>query len=266
VVAMRRRRSDTVEMRGLDSLRRHVGALLEMQRRGAVVFEFGNGLRGMARQAGLVQAMELPSFIELLIRPMFCVGMGPCRWIALSGKSEDIVQIDEIVLGAFSPEHPAVAWIRASAGLSFPGLPARIAWLGHGERSRLALLINKAVAEGALSAPVAFSRDHLDSGSTAIPFRENERMADGSDAISDWPLLNALLTASAGADLVAIHDHAGFGVSSGVTVVADGTESAAARLRNVLDADSGLGVARHADAGYAAAIALGAEAGILSGL
>jgi urocanate hydratase len=265
VEALRRRRSDRVEIRGLDSLRRHVGALLELRRRGAVAFEFGNGLRGMARQAGLVQAMELPSYIELLVRPMFCLGMGPCRWIALSGDPEDKARIDEMVLAEFPPEHPAPSWIRASRDLSFPGLPARIAWLGHGERSRLALLINEAVAEGRLSAPVAFSRDHLDAGSTAIPFRENERMADGSDVVADWPLLNALLTASAGADLVAIHDHAGFGVSSGVTIVADGTPEAARRLAAVLDADSGLGVARHADAGYRAAIEFAAANGISTG-
>lgn len=260
--ALLRRRPDQVETRALDSLKKHVGALLELRRRGAVVFEFGNGLRGMARQAGLLQALELPSYIELVIRPMFCQGMGPCRWIALSGDPADKARIDEIVLAEFPAEHPAAAWIRASAGMSFPGLPARIAWLGHGERSRLALLVNEAVAEGRLSAPIAFSRDHLDAGSTAIPFRENERMLDGSDVVADWPLLNALLNAAAGADLVAIHAHAGFGVSSGVTVTADGTPDAAKRIAAVLDADSGLGVARHADAGYEAATALAATAGI----
>lgn len=258
-LALRRRRPDQVEQRALDSLKTHVGALLELRRRGSIVFEFGNGLRGMARQAGLVQAMEVPSYIELLIRPMFCLGMGPCRWIALSGDPEDRARIDEIVLAEFPAEHPAAAWIRTSKGLNFPGLPARIAWLGHGERSRLALLVNQAVADGRISAPVAFSRDHLDSGSTAIPFRENERMEDGSDVIADWPLLNAMLNASAGADLVAIHAHAGFGVSSGVTIVADGTPDAARRLADVLDADSGLGVARHADAGYETAISLAAD-------
>ena len=258
-----RRRPEEVEMRGLDSVKHQVGALLELRRRGAVAFEFGNGLRGMARQAGLLQAMELPSYIELLIRPMFCVGMGPCRWIALSGEPADIQAIDEIVLAEFPPHHPASAWIRASQGLAFPGLPARIVWLNHGERSRIALLINEAVAEGRVSAPIAFSRDHLDSGSTAIPFRENERMADGSDAVADWPLLNALLNAASGADLVAIHDHAGFGVSTGVTVVADGTPDAARRLAAVLDGDSGMGVARHADAGYEEAIAWAAAGGIV---
>lgn len=263
VAAMRRRRGDDVEQRGLDSLKRQMGALLELRRRGAIAFEFGNGLRGMARQAGLLQAMELPSYIELLIRPMFCLGMGPCRWIALSGDPADMEAIDEMVLAEFPPEHPAPTWIRASRGLAFPGLPARIAWLGHGERSRVALLINEAVAEGRLKAPVAFSRDHLDGGSTAIPFRENERMADGSDVVADWPLLDALLNAASGADLVAIHDHAGFGVSSGVTMVADGTPDAARRLASVLDGDSGLGVARHADAGYERAIAFARANGIV---
>ncbi|HLG88155.1 MAG TPA: urocanate hydratase [Alphaproteobacteria bacterium] len=263
--AMLRRRPEEVEMRGLDSVKHQVGALLELRRRGAVAFEFGNGLRGMARQAGLLQAMDLPSYIELLIRPMFCVGMGPCRWIALSGDAADIETIDDIVLAEFSADHPAAAWIRASQDLAFPGLPARIAWLAHGERSQVALLINQAVAEGRLKAPVAFSRDHLDSGSTAIPFRENERMADGSDAVADWPLLNALLNAASGADLVAVHDHAGFGVSTGVTIVADGTPDTAKRLASVLDGDSGLGIARHADAGYEEALASAALAGMLPG-
>jgi urocanate hydratase len=263
---LRRAHPQQAEFQALESIRHHVGALLEFRRRGTVAFEFGNGLRGTARAAGLVQALELPSYIDLLIRPMFCRGMGPCRWIFLSGEPEDRARIDRIVLEEFPPDHPAVAWIQASDGMVFRGLPARIAWLGHGERSRLALRINRAVAEGALAAPVAFTRDHLDSGSTAIPFRENEGMRDGSDVIADWPLLNALLNCAAGADLVAIHAYAGFSTSAGVTIVADGTERAAERLKAVLDADSGLGVARHADAGYETAIALAAESGIAATL
>jgi urocanate hydratase len=251
-----------VESRALESIRHHVGAMLELRRRGAVAFEFGNGLRGTARAAGLIQALDLPTYIELLIRPLFCQGMGPCRWIFLSGYSADKEKIDQIVLEEFPADHPAPCWIRASDGIVFNGLPARIAWLAYGERSRLALRINRAVADGIVSAPVAFTRDHLDSGATAIPFRENEGMRDGSDVIADWPLLNALVNCAAGADLVAIHAYAGFGTSAGMTVVADGTDGAAARLKTVLDVDSGLGVARHADAGYETAVARAAESGI----
>jgi urocanate hydratase len=181
--------------------------------------------------------------------------MGPFRWIAVSGDPKDIHTIDDIILANFSRNHPIVPWIeKAREHVQFTGLPARIGWLGYGERSRLGLLVNEAVADGGISGPIAFTRDHLDSGSAAMPHRETENMRDGSDAIADWPMLNALLNCASGADLVAIHGLGSRGVSAGVTIVADGTPSAAERLKRVLDNDPGIGVLRHADAGYQTAI------------
>jgi urocanate hydratase len=233
------------------SVARHVRAMLTAQERGAVVFEYGNGLRAEAKSAGVDDAFAIRSFVDLYIRPLFCQGIGPFRWIAVSGNPADIYAIDDMILRSFSPNHPIVSWIeKARDHVRFTGLPARIGWLGYGERSRLALMVNDAVRDGTISAPIAFTRDHLDSGSAALPHRETENMRDGSDAIADWPLLNALLNCASGADLVAIHGLGGRGVSAGVTVVADGTPSAAERLRRVLDADTGIGVLRHADAGY----------------
>jgi urocanate hydratase len=233
------------------SVARHVQALLAAQQRGAVVFEYGNGLRAEAKSAGVENAFEIGSFVDLYIRPLFCQGIGPFRWIAVSGNPADIHAIDDMIMGSFSSNHPIVSWIeKARDHVKFTGLPARIGWLGYGERSRLALMVNDAVRDGKISGPIAFTRDHLDSGSAALPHRETENMRDGSDAIADWPLLNALLNCASGADLVAIHGLGGRGVSAGVTVVADGTPSAAERLRRVLDGDTGIGVLRHADAGY----------------
>jgi urocanate hydratase len=233
------------------SMARHVQALLTAQKRGAVVFEYGNGLRAEAKSAGVENAFEIGSFVDLYIRPLFCQGIGPFRWIAVSGNPADIHAIDDMIRRSFSSNHPIVSWIeKARDHVKFTGLPARIGWLGYGERSRLALMVNDAVRDGRISGPIAFTRDHLDSGSAALPHRETENMRDGSDAIADWPLLNALLNCASGADLVAIHGLGGRGVSAGVTVVADGTASAAERLRRVLDGDTGIGVLRHADAGY----------------
>ena len=233
------------------SVARHVRAMLTAQERGAIVFEYGNGLRAEAKSAGVENAFEIGSFVDLYIRPLFCQGIGPFRWIAVSGNPADIHAIDDMILRSFSSNHPIVSWIeKAKEHVKFTGLPARIGWLGYGERSRLALMVNDAVRDGKISGPIAFTRDHLDSGSAALPHRETENMRDGSDAIADWPLLNALLNCSSGADLVAIHGLGGRGVSAGVTVVADGTTSAAERLRRVLDGDTGIGVLRHADAGY----------------
>jgi urocanate hydratase len=237
------------------SVATHLRAILGFMDRGAIAFEYGNSLRAEAKASGVEDAFRMRSFVDLYIRPLFCQGMGPFRWIALSGDPQDIYTIDDMILEAFSSNHPISSWIKlAREHVKFTGLPARIGWLGYGERSRLALLVNEAVASGKISAPIAFTRDHLDSGSAALPHRETENMKDGSDAIADWPILNALLNCSSGADLVAIHGLGGRGVSAGVTIVADGNAATAERLKRVLDGDPGIGVLRHADAGYDIAI------------
>jgi urocanate hydratase len=233
----------------------HFRAILQFMDRGAIAFEYGNSLRAEAKAAGVADAFRMRSFVDLYIRPLFCQGMGPFRWIAVSGDPQDIYTVDDMILQTFSSNHPISSWIRlAREHVQFTGLPARIGWLGYGERSRLALLVNDAVASGRISAPIAFTRDHLDSGSAALPHRETENMKDGSDAIADWPILNALLNCSSGADLVAIHGLGGRGVSAGLTIVADGDPATSARLKRVLDGDPGIGVLRHADAGYDIAI------------
>jgi urocanate hydratase len=232
---------------------------------GAIVFEYGNSLRAEALAAGVGDAFRMRSFVDLYIRPLFCQGIGPFRWIAVSGDPQDIYTIDDIILQSFSSNHPIAAWIeKARSHVKFTGLPARIGWLGYGERSRLALLVNEAVADGRLSGPVAFTRDHLDSGSAAMPHRETENMKDGSDAIADWPMLNALLNCASGADLVAIHGLGSRGVSAGVTIVADGNPATAERLQRVLDGDPGIGVLRHADAGYGLAVTQAQRSGLSS--
>jgi urocanate hydratase len=250
-------RSDPPEalMRATATLRRHARALLEFRDRGALVFEYGNTLRMRAADAGVEEALTLDSFVTLFIRPLFCEGIGPFRWIAASGAPEDIDVIDALIAELFPAGHRLRRWIAlAREHVKFQGLPARIGWLGHGERSRLALAVNAAVADGRIRAPVAFTRDHLDAGSVASPFRETEKMQDGSDAIADWPVLNALLACANGADLVALHANGGRMVSAGETAIADGSPEAAERLQAVLDGDTGLGIARYADAGYAAAL------------
>ena len=240
-----------------EAMRIHVEAMAEFQRRGAVVFEYGNNLRNRASAAGGAKnAFEVPSFVDLFLRPYFCEGIGPFRWIAISGDPADIYAIDELVLREFTDNAQVCSWIRkAREFVRFQGLPARIGWLGHGERSRLAVLVNGMVGRGELHGPIAFSRDHLDAASAAMPYRETENMKDGSDAIADWPILNALLNGAAGADLVAIHQLGDYGQSAGVTIVADGTSESAIRLQRVLDCDTGLGVLRLADAGYETALA-----------
>jgi urocanate hydratase len=251
-----RNEPDSVRPLAYEAMRVHVEAMADMQRRGAVVFEYGNNLRARASAGGgATRAFEVPSFVDLFIRPYFCEGIGPFRWIAVSGAPEDIHAIDELVLEAFSGNEQICAWIRkARAHVKFQGLPARIGWLGHGERSRLAVRVNEMVARGALQGPIAFTRDHLDAASAAMPFRETENMKDGSDAVADWPILNALLNGAAGADLVAVHQLGDYGQSAGVTLIADGTADAGARLARVLDCDTGLGVLRLADAGYETAL------------
>jgi urocanate hydratase len=251
------RQSDPSKLMALarQSVAAHLRAMLELMDRGAIAFEYGNSLRAEARSAGVEDAFRMRSFVDLYIRPLFCQGIGPFRWIAVSGDPQDIYTIDDMILETFSSNHPISSWIRlAREHVKFTGLPARIGWLGYGERSRLALLVNEAVASGRISAPIAFTRDHLDSGSAALPHRETENMKDGSDAIADWPILNALLNCASGADLVAIHGLGGRGVSAGLTIVADGSSAIAERLKRVLDGDPGIGVLRHADAGYDIAV------------
>ncbi len=246
-----------------ETLIRHVSGILAFRERGALAFEYGNTLRARAVEAGLSQAATLESFVTLFIRPLFCEGIGPFRWLAASGDPKDIEAVDAIIDETFDADHPIRHWIgMARKHIQFQGLPARIGWLGHGERSRLAVKVNEAVASGRISAPIAFTRDHLDAGSVASPYRETENMQDGSEAIADWPLLNAMTACSAGASLVAIHANGNKSQSAGHTVIADGTALAAERLTAVLDADTGLGVTRYADAGYPKALATAKAAGL----
>jgi len=237
------------------SIAQEVRAMLEFQRRGAVVFDNGNNIRTQAAEYGVPDAFDIVVFTEGFLRPLFARAIGPFRWVALSGNVEDIRKIDDYILEQFKDNEIAVNWIRlANKHVPVEGLPARIGWFGHGDRTKLALAVNDMVAEGFLSGPVAFSRDHLDAGSMAHPNIMTENMKDGSDAIADWPLLNAMLNCSSMADLVAIHSggggYSGYMTSAGVTLVADGTEDAALRLKTTLDNDTGLGVLRYADAGY----------------
>jgi urocanate hydratase len=261
--AMRKRDPEKLMALARRSIAAHLRAMLGFLDRGSIAFEYGNGLRAEAKAAGVEEAFKMRSFVDLYIRPLFCQGIGPFRWIAVSGDPQDIYTIDDMILRSFSSNHPIVSWIeKARDHVKFTGLPARIGWLGYGERSRLALMVNEAVSEGKISGPIAFTRDHLDSGSAAMPHRETENMRDGSDAIADWPLLNALLNCASGADLVAIHGLGSRGVSAGVTVIADGNSATAARLQRVLDGDPGIGVLRHADAGYDLAVEQAARTGL----
>jgi urocanate hydratase len=238
----------------------HVEAMLELQKRGARAFDYGNNLRGQAQKAGVARAFDIPGFVPEYIRPLFCVGKGPFRWAALSGKPQDIYATDEAVLREFPEDEALARWIRkARAQIKFQGLPSRICWLGYGERARFGAVINNLVKKGKISAPVVIGRDHLDTGSVASPNRETEGMRDGSDAIADWPVLNALLNAVSGASWVSVHHGGGVGIGlsihAGMVIVADGTALMARRLERVLTVDPGLGVVRHADAGYPEAIA-----------
>jgi urocanate hydratase len=238
----------------------HVGAMLELQARGAIAFDYGNNIRAQAEQAGVARAFDIPGFVPEYVRPLFCEGKGPFRWAALSGDPRDIHATDALALEMFAADEPLCRWIRMAAErVAFQGLPARIFWLGYGERARFGRALNDLVRSGRVSAPIVIGRDHLDSGSVASPHRETEGMRDGSDAIADWPVLNALLNTSSGATWVSLHHGGGVGIGysihAGMVVVADGTADAAAKLERVLTCDPGLGVARHADAGYPEAIA-----------
>lgn len=245
--------------RAMDAMARHVRAMLDFQQRGAVVFDYGNNLRQRAYDAGVKNAFDYPGFVPAYIRPLFCQGKGPFRWVALSGDPQDIYQTDQAILELFPENEQLARWIRmAQDRVAFQGLPARICWLGYGERARAGLKFNELVAQGIVSAPIVIGRDHLDSGSVASPRRETEAMRDGSDAISDWVFLNALINAVNGATWVSIHHGGGVGIGysqhAGQVIVADGTPEAARRLERVLTSDPGMGVLRHADAGYPEAI------------
>ena len=250
-----------------DTCARHVQLMLDLKTRGAITFDYGNNIRTEARDAGVSRAFDIPGFVPEYVRPLFCEGRGPFRWVALSGDPQDIYRTDELVLEMFADNQDLTTWIRkARERIQFQGLPARICWLGYGERAAFALRVNELVARGELLAPIVFGRDHLDCGSVASPYRETEGMLDGSDAIADWPLLNALLSASGGATWVSIHHGGGVGIGrsihAGQVIVADGTEEAARRLERVLTNDPGIGVARHADAGYERAVEFAAARGV----
>jgi urocanate hydratase len=249
------------------SMARHCEALVGFQKKGSVVFDYGNNLRGQAQKAGFAEAFSYPGFVPAFIRPLFCRGKGPFRWVALSGDPKDIHRTDRAILETF-PDDPVLArWIpMAAERVAFQGLPARICWLGYGERARFGKVINDLVRRGEISAPIVIGRDHLDSGSVASPYRETEGMKDGSDAVADWPLLNALVNTASGATWVSIHNGGGVGIGNslhaGMVVVADGTDLAEAKLERVLTTDPGTGIARHADAGYEEAIRVAREKGV----
>ena len=266
-LALRREDPQTYVKLSMESMRRHCETMVEMQNRGSVVFDYGNNLRGQAKVAGYGDAFAYPGFVPAYIRPLFCQGRGPFRWAALSGDPEDIYATDRAVLELF-PENKSLArWIeKAEKHVQFQGLPARVCWLGLGERKKFGLAINRMVKDGVLKGPIVIGRDHLDTGSVASPYRETEGMKDGSDAIADWPILNALVNAVSGASWVSVHHGGGVGIGlsihAGMVVVADGSDEATWRLERVLNTDPGTGVARHADAGYEEAVETGKRLGL----
>jgi urocanate hydratase len=265
--ALRRANPDDYIRRANASIVDHVNAMLSMQRRGAITFDYGNNIRTVAFDNGVQAAFDIPGFVPEYVRPLFCEGKGPFRWVALSGDAKDIARTDELVLELFPHDEHLRRWITlAREHIQFQGLPARICWLGQGERARFGVALNDLVASGELSAPIVIGRDHLDTGSVASPFRETEAMKDGSDAIADWPILNALLNTASGASWVSFHHGGGVGIGNslhaGQVIVADGTPEMRVRLERVLTNDPGIGVARHADAGYDVAIRTAAAQGI----
>src|SRR5229473_2869865 len=266
-IELRRIDADGYVQRSMESMARQVEAMLALKRSGAVVFDYGNNIRKMAFDAGCKDAFEIPGFVPEYIRPLFCEGKGPFRWVALSGAAEDIRKTDDLALELFPDDKTLNRWLRLSRDrIQFQGLPARICWLGYGERAEMGEAINDLVRRGDLKAPIAIGRDHLDTGSVASPFRETEGMKDGSDAVADWPILNALLNTASGASWVSFHHGGGVGIGyslhAGQVSVADGTDEAAKRLNRVLTNDPGIGVARHADAGYEEAEKTAREKGI----
>jgi urocanate hydratase len=263
------RRSDPREYvrRSMESMRTHCEAMVELMRRGAVTFDYGNNLRGQALEAGFADAFAFPGFVPAYVRPLFCEGKGPFRWVALSGDPEDIRRTDELVLELFPEDAHLRRWIEgAREKVAFQGLPARICWLGQGERARFGLALNDLVSRGEVKAPIVMGRDHLDTGSVASPYRETEAMRDGSDAIADWPILNALVNVASGASWVSFHHGGGVGIGNslhaGQVLVADGTPAMAARIERVLTNDPAMGVIRHADAGYQEALETARREGI----
>ncbi|MDH5187097.1 MAG: urocanate hydratase [candidate division WOR-3 bacterium] len=258
-LTLRAKDPETYIKRSYESMARQMEAMLEMQKKGTIAFDYGNNIRGQAQKAGVKNAFNIPGFVLEYIRPLFCQGRGPFRWAALSGDKNDIYKTDELVLKLFPENESLKRWIKlARAKIPFQGLPARICWLGFGERDKFGLALNDLVNKGEITAPVVIGRDHLDSGSVASPNRETEKMRDGSDAIADWPILNALLNAVSGASWVSVHHGGGVGIGysihAGQVIVADGTPDMAKRLERVLTNDPGIGIARHYDAGYELAI------------
>jgi urocanate hydratase len=262
--ALRTRDPEAYMRRSIAAMGAHVEAMLALQRAGAVTFDYGNNIRTQAKKAGVERAYDIPGFVPEYIRPLVCEGRGPFRWVALSGDPEDIYRADRLALDMFPRDETLARWIpMARERIRFQGLPARICWLGYGERAEFGLAINRLVRNGELEAPIVIGRDHLDTGSVASPYRETEAMRDGSDAIADWPLLNALVNTAAGASWVSIHNGGGVGIGysqhAGMVVVADGSDESGRRLERVLTSDPGIGVVRHADAGYEDAIRFARE-------
>jgi urocanate hydratase len=258
-LALRRKDPDAYIESSMRSMAVHVEAMLALQKKGAVTFDYGNNIRAQAKKAGVENAFDIPGFVPEYIRPLFCEGKGPFRWVALSGDPEDIARTDRLALELFPKNETLARWMKlAKARIQFQGLPARICWFGYGERVEFGLAMNELVKRGEIKAPIVIGRDHLDAGSVASPNRETEGMLDGSDAIADWPLLNALINTAAGASWISIHNGGGVGIGysqhAGMVVVADGTENSKRRLERVLTSDPGMGVLRHADAGYSRAI------------
>lgn len=264
---LRKSNQKEYEKRAMDSMARHVEAMLEFQNRGAIVFDYGNNLRQRAKDNGVENAFDYPGFVPAYIRPLFCEGKGPFRWVALSGDKEDIYKTDQAIMNLFPDNDHLCKWLTmAQEQVEFQGLPARICWLGYGERAKAGLKLNELVANGTLKAPIVIGRDHLDCGSVASPNRETEAMKDGSDAIADWVYLNAMINAVGGATWVSLHHGGGVGIGyslhAGQVIVADGTPEAARRIERVLTTDPGMGVVRHVDAGYTEAIEFARENGV----
>jgi urocanate hydratase len=258
-LAMRRKNPDEYIEHAMQSMAVHVDAMLALQKKGAVTFDYGNNIRAQAQRAGVKNAFDIPGFVPEYIRPLFCEGRGPFRWVALSGDPADIARTDKLALELFPKNQTLARWMKlAKERIHYQGLPARICWLGYGERAKFGVAINELVKSGEIKSPIVIGRDHLDTGSVASPNRETEGMVDGSDAIADWPLLNALINTAAGASWVSIHNGGGVGIGfsqhAGMVVVADGTENSKRRLERVLTSDPGMGILRHADAGYPRAI------------
>jgi urocanate hydratase len=258
-LALRRKNPDEYIERAMHSMAVHVEAMLALQQKGAVTFDYGNNIRAQAQKAGIKNAFDIPGFVPEYIRPLFCEGRGPFRWVALSGDPADIERTDRLALELFPANETLARWMKlAKERIHYQGLPARICWLGYGERAGFGVAMNELVRRGEIKAPIVIGRDHLDTGSVASPNRETEGMLDGSDAIADWPLLNALVNTAAGASWVSIHNGGGVGIGfsqhAGMVVVADGTENSKRRLDRVLTSDPGMGILRHVDAGYSRAI------------